>query len=72
MPSQWTGTGPAGIARIVPTTVGANGDPTTGGWQIPSGGGGDNTSGAVNDFHIASNWSRVGMGHGKGNPVRAV
>ena len=32
----------------------------------------DNASGAVNDFHVASNWSRVGMGRGKGSPVRAV
>ena len=29
-------------------------------------------SGAVNDFHVVSNWSRVGMGRGKGSPVRAV
>ena len=34
--------------------------------------GGDNASGAVNDFHVASNWSRVGMGRGQGNLVRAV
>ena len=34
--------------------------------------GGDNVSGTVNDFHVASNWSRVGMGRGKGSPVRAV
>ena len=34
--------------------------------------GGDNASGAVNDVHVASNWSRVGMGRGKGSPVRAV
>ena len=34
--------------------------------------GGDNASGAINDFHVASNWSPVGMGRGKGNPVRAV
>ena len=32
----------------------------------------DNTSGAVNDFHVASNWFRVGMGRGKSSPVRAV
>ena len=34
--------------------------------------GGDNASGAVNDFQVASNWSRVGMGCGKGYPMRAV
>ena len=34
--------------------------------------GGDNASKAVNHFHVASNWSRVGMGRGKGSPVRAV
>ena len=34
--------------------------------------GGDNASGAVNDFHVVSNWSRVGMDHGKGSSVRAV
>ena len=32
----------------------------------------DNASGAVNDFYIASNWSRVGMGRGKGSLVRGV
>ena len=48
------------------------------GQQRPDGGGsahstdGENASGAVNDFHVASKWSGVGMGRGKGRPVRAV
>ena len=33
---------------------------------------GDNASGAVNNFHVVSTWSRVGMGRWKGSPVRAV
>ena len=67
--SQWTGTGLAGIAHIVPMTVGANSDLTTGGRHVRCG---EKASGAINDFHIASNWSHVGMGRGKGSPVRAV
>ena len=33
---------------------------------------GDNASGAVNDFHVASNWSRVGMARGKGSLVQEL
>ena len=48
------------------------------GQQRPDNGGsahstvGDSASGAVNDYHVASNWFRVGMGRGKGSPVPAV
>ena len=40
------------------------------GWALSTMG--NNVSGAVNDFQVAWNWSRVKMGHGKGSPVRAV
>ena len=33
--------------------------------------GGDNASGVVNNFHVASNLFLVGMGRGKGSQVRA-
>ena len=58
-----------GSTRL-PTTVGANSDPTTGesGHSTRAG----NGSGEVNDLHIASNWSHAGMGRGKGSPMRAV